>query len=126
MTEGFKPILSPQVDAALEIYSKAKGWQLEDQIMQWLKKKDPDMLDIPVTRVKALTINAYYSANVPFIYIDTISEHIGRVMPKKANRTKVAFVELLIEGFLKRYDVFASKFSHFFIDEGFPILDNLC
>jgi len=134
-----------QIEAAQELYKdpKMKYWQLEDKLMGKLKKTDPNIRKKAATLVKVTLVNAFYSAGCDDV--DSVTTWMVEQKPTLLENYKnisnsdkngyIQFVlriarykekpeEIKLKDISKGIIVFASKFSHFFIDsEKFPIFD---
>lgn len=114
-----------------------KYWRLADEIMADLSSKDSELLDAKTSLTKVTLLNAFYSGGCGDP--DKLTEWIVKQKPgllekfddivKSSNREKylIEFVSAIAKFAETSSDglvVFASKFSHFFINlEAFPIYD---
>lgn len=130
MTSLAHPLSHDQIEAANRLYGRAVQWQRTDRALHLLRERVPEF-GSEATLLKAVAINALYSANVYAIV--RVAEHIEGVL---ARSNQAAAGPELVETMAtvpaggsekrpRRRHSFASKFAHFFIDpERFPILDH--
>ncbi len=124
------PLERRQMEAALQLYQKCKGWQATDEALDSLARSFPG-LDFKSTLLKAAAVNALYGTQV--YAVAEVAEHLCSVLGNTAVPATPALVEELAKvKFVKEskhitwtFRSFASKFAHFFIDPSqFPIYDS--
>ena len=124
------PLERRQMEAALQLYQKCKGWQATDEALDSLARSFPDF-DFKSILLKAAAVNALYGTQVYAVV--EVAEHLCSVLGNTAVPATPALVEELAKVKFVRgskhitwtFRSFASKFAHFFIDPNqFPIYDS--
>jgi len=119
-----EPLMQDQIDAAHKLYKLLPRWRRKEELLDELKKIDPDILDIDATLLKIMAVNKFYFTNVKAT--DWMARNIvNEVMPKRGTIPDVDFVLLLASGPVRKHRSFGAKFAHFFISkEDYPIYDS--
>ncbi len=124
------PLERRQMEVALQLYQKCKGWQATDETLDSLARSFPDF-DFKSILLKAAAVNALYGTQV--YAVAEVAEHLCNVLRNTTLPATPALVEELAKvKFVKgskhitwTFRSFASKFAHFFIDPNqFPIYDS--
>jgi len=119
-----------QIRIAKRLHDQMPRWVITNKSLDILCRKFPKF-DEKSTLIKAVVINSLFGTNV--FAIERMSEHIKKVIERTDLRSAgpelVEAIALLpkTKGQMKsrQYISFASKFSHFFINnKRFPILDS--
>jgi hypothetical protein len=111
------------ISAAGALYEhspKLSGWRLSNEALCSVREQYPTF-DEKSCLLKTVAINSLYSTQVYAIV--RVASHVARVMEKMPSDDEL--VPTLAEaGTGRRHLSFASKFSHFFVSDRFPIYDS--
>jgi len=124
------PLTTDMINAAGNIHKQLDGWQATDKAIVKLRESLPGF-DLNNVLLKATVVNSLYSTNV--YAITRAADHVYSVIKRNGHKKAGAgFVEEISRvpdvktksGKDRKFTSFASKFAHFFIDQGrFPIYD---
>lgn len=124
------PLTKKMIEEAEKIHQQFHGWQTSDNVLVMLRDSFPGF-SFEEILLKATVINSLYGTNVLAIW--KVAEHVCQTIPKyDLDSVGAEFVEKIAKvpdiktksGKDREFISFASKFTHFFIDqERFPIMD---
>ena len=86
------PLERRQMEAALRLYQKCKGWQATDEALDSLARSFPDF-DFKSTLLKAAAVNALYGTQV--YAVAEVAEHLCSVLGNTTVPATPAIVEEL-------------------------------
>ena len=123
-----KPLSDEHIQAADKIYAQCPKWKMADAALKLLSEQLPGFTQEGCL-LKSVAINTLYGTQV--WAIAEMANHVCETMSKnESNKDKP---ELLVDaiatvgingGKIKHFISFASKFCHFFVNDGiFPIYD---
>ncbi|CAN1489281.1 hypothetical protein MCEMSE15_00144 [Fimbriimonadaceae bacterium] len=113
-------ILDRHIEAGKMLHAMVPSWETTDKALDAVAKSFPDD-DLASCLVKVVTVNSLYNTNVYAVW--RMAEHVQQVLADPARPTGPKLVDCIAALGNRNHRSFASKYTHFFIDSAFPILD---
>ena len=127
-----KKVDKPQICAALKLFGKMPGWQYAVKTLEKINEECPGFGDLECF-IKTAAVNGLYSTNL--YDVGLMAFHVTEVFKTIDDRALIASKSRCLDlvnkisilnypdGKIKWHVSFGSKFCHFFVNNGFPILD---
>lgn len=113
-------ILDRHIEAGQRLHTMVPSWGTTDEALNAVAKNFPER-DLSSCLVKVVTVNSLYSTNVYAVW--RMAEHVQQVLMDPQRPSGPELVDCIAALGNRNHRSFASKYTHFFIDSGFPILD---
>lgn len=113
-------ILDRHIEAGQRLHAMVPSWGTTDEALNAVAKNFPEH-DLSSCLVKVVTVNSLYSTNVYAVW--RMAEHVQQVLMDPQRPSGPELVDCIAALGNRNHRSFASKYTHFFIDSGFPILD---
>lgn len=118
-----RTVTKAALDAANTLYNlrQCEAWRISEQTLDWLRDALPNW-DLNSVLVKAAALNTLYSTR-NWQVIKAADRIVGIMNEKPTDYVEIAVRISNLEEANQKQVSFASKFTHFFVDNGMPMYD---
>lgn len=113
-------ILDRHIEAGKLLHAMVPSWETTDKALNAVHENFPKD-DLASCLVKVVTVNSLYSTNVYAVW--RMAEHVQQILADPHRPTGPELVDRIAALGKRNHRSFASKYTHFFIDPQYPILD---
>ena len=113
-------ILDQHIEASRMLHAMVPSWETTDRALDAVAKSFPKD-DLASCLVKVVTVNSLYNTNVYAVW--RMAEHVQQVLADPGRPTGPKLVDCIAALENRNHRSFASKYTHFFLDPEYPILD---